>query len=55
MLTLTRKGIPLVSDMTREEKGLTMKVDYLDMKLNPVDQKNLRTGNRFYDGCQGNK
>ena len=46
-LTLIRKGIPLQSDITREEKGLIMKVDYLDMKMKPVDQKNLEQGSDF--------
>ncbi len=30
-VTLTRKGIPLVSDRAREDKGLSMKIDYMDM------------------------
>ena len=46
-LTLIRKGIPMQSDITREEKGLIMKVDYLDMKMKPVDQKNLDQGSDF--------
>jgi alpha-2-macroglobulin len=46
-LNLIRKGIPVQSDITREEKGLTMKVDYLDMKMRPVDQKNLEQGADF--------
>lgn len=45
--TLTRKGIPLTSDVTREEKGLAMKIDYADMSLKPVDQKNLAQGTDF--------
>ena len=45
--TLTRKGVPLLSDITREDKGLTMKIDYMDMDLKPVDQKNLRQGSDF--------
>jgi hypothetical protein len=46
-VTLIRKGIPLRSDLTREEKGLTMKIDYLDMKMKPLDQKNLEQGTDF--------
>jgi uncharacterized protein YfaS (alpha-2-macroglobulin family) len=46
-VTLIRKGIPLKSDITREEKGLAMKVDYLDMNLKPVDQKTLEQGTDF--------
>jgi uncharacterized protein YfaS (alpha-2-macroglobulin family) len=46
-VTLTRKGIPLLTDMVAEEKGLSMKVDYVDTDLKPVDQKNLRQGTDF--------
>ena len=46
-VTLTRKGIPLVSDIAREDKGLSMKIDYMDMGLKPVDQKNLKQGSDF--------
>ena len=46
-LTLIRKGIPMQSDIIREEKGLAMKVDYMDMKMRPVDQKNLEQGSDF--------
>ena len=46
-ITLTRKGVPLISDITREDKGLIMKIDYLDMDLKPVDHKNLRQGSDF--------
>ncbi len=46
-ITLTRKGVPLISDITREDKGLFMKIDYMDMDLKPVDQKNLRQGSDF--------
>jgi uncharacterized protein YfaS (alpha-2-macroglobulin family) len=46
-ITLIRKGIPMQSDIIREEKGLTMKVDYIDMKMRPVDHKNLEQGSDF--------
>jgi hypothetical protein len=46
-VTLNRKGIPLVSDMAREDKGLVMKIDYVDMELNPVNQKNLQQSSDF--------
>jgi hypothetical protein len=46
-VTLTRKGIPLVSDQLREDKGLSMKIEYVDMSLKPVDQKNLKQGSDF--------
>ena len=46
-VTLTRKGIPLVSDRAREDKGISMKIDYMDMSLKPLDQKNLKQGSDF--------
>ncbi|MBK8883971.1 MAG: hypothetical protein IPN67_16795 [Bacteroidales bacterium] len=46
-LTLIRKGIPLQSDIAREEKGIAMKIEYLDMKMRPIDQKNLEQGTDF--------
>jgi hypothetical protein len=45
--TLIRKGIPLVSDFVREEKGISMNISYTDMKLKPLDQKNLEQGSDF--------
>lgn len=44
---LTRKGTPIVSDPAREDKGLSMKVTYVDMDMKPVDQKNLVQGSDF--------
>jgi uncharacterized protein YfaS (alpha-2-macroglobulin family) len=46
-VTLVRKGIPLVSNVEREEKGLTMKIEYVNMDLKPVDQKSLVQGTDF--------
>lgn len=46
-VTLVRKGIPLVSNVEREEKGLTMKIEYMNMDLKPVDQKSLVQGTDF--------
>jgi alpha-2-macroglobulin len=46
-ITLIRKGIPLISDIAREDKGLSMKIDYVKMDLKPVDQKNLVQGSDF--------
>jgi hypothetical protein len=46
-ITLTRKGVPLVSDILREDKGLNMKIDYVDMSMKPIDQKNLKQGTDF--------
>jgi alpha-2-macroglobulin len=46
-VTLAKKGIPMQSDMLREEKGLVMKVEYLDQKMKPIDQKSLEQGTDF--------
>jgi uncharacterized protein YfaS (alpha-2-macroglobulin family) len=46
-VTMTRKGIPLISDITREEKGLNMKISYVNMSLKAIDQKNLEQGSDF--------
>jgi alpha-2-macroglobulin len=46
-ITLTRKGVPLISDKAREDKGLSMKIDYVGMDLKPVDQKTLKQGSDF--------
>jgi alpha-2-macroglobulin len=46
-VTLTRKGVPLVSDIAKEEKGLNMKVDYYDLNLKTVDKNNLSQGTDF--------
>jgi uncharacterized protein YfaS (alpha-2-macroglobulin family) len=45
--TLIRKGVPLVSDNTSVQKGISMKVEYVNMDLRPVDQKNLTQGTNF--------
>ena len=45
--TLIRKGVPLTSDITREEKGLGLKIEYQGLDLKPVDPTNLRQGNDF--------
>ena len=42
--TITRKGIPLTSDVIAEEKGISMKINYINMDLKAVDQKNLEQG-----------
>jgi alpha-2-macroglobulin len=46
-VNLIRKGIPLSPDEAREEKGLSMKVSYLDTGLNPVDPASLEQGSDF--------
>lgn len=46
-VTLIQKGVPLKSDVMKEDKGLSMKVDYLNMELKPLDQRNLEQGADF--------
>jgi uncharacterized protein YfaS (alpha-2-macroglobulin family) len=46
-INLVRKGIPLVSDITIADKGLSLKIEYLDTEMRPVDQKNLVQGTDF--------
>jgi uncharacterized protein YfaS (alpha-2-macroglobulin family) len=45
--TLTIKGIPLLSDQVKSEKGMTMKVDYVTTDLRPVDPQKLEQGSDF--------
>lgn len=44
---LVRKAIPLPSDMSVQEKGLSMKVNYYSYDLSPVDPKELWQGSNF--------
>jgi len=46
-VTLTRKGVPLISDKVREDKGISMNISYVGIDLKPVDQKNLKQGSDF--------
>jgi uncharacterized protein YfaS (alpha-2-macroglobulin family) len=46
-VNLVRKGIPLVSDATKAENGLTMKVEYVNLERNPIDPKELVQGTDF--------
>jgi uncharacterized protein YfaS (alpha-2-macroglobulin family) len=46
-VTFIQKGIPMKTDVTREDKGLSMKVDYLNLELKPIDQKNIEQGTDF--------
>ncbi len=46
-VTLTQKGTPLISDITAEEKGLTMSTDFVNMAMGRIDQKNLAQGTDF--------
>ena len=46
-LNLVRKGIPLVSDLSRADNGLNMKIEYLDTRMQPVNHMNLIQGTDF--------
>lgn len=46
-VTLVQKGVPLRTDVSKEDKGLSMTVDYLNMELKPIDQKALEQGTDF--------
>ena len=46
-MNLVRKGIPLVSDLSGTDNGLSMKIEYLDTRMQPVDHKNLIQGTDF--------
>jgi hypothetical protein len=46
-VNLVRKGTPLVTDETKVDRGLQMRVTYSDMAMNPVDPKNLEQGSDF--------
>ncbi len=43
-VNLVRKGIPLKSDVTKAENGLSMKVDYVNLDNKAIDQKELMQG-----------
>jgi len=44
---LVRKGIPLVSDLSVANKGLSLKIDYMNTEMKPVDHRNLVQGTDF--------
>jgi len=46
-VNLVRKGIALVTDLTREEKGLGMSIDYVSTGLTPVRHSDLAQGTDF--------
>jgi hypothetical protein len=46
-VNLVRKGTPLVSDRSGAANGLSMKIEYLDTRLQPVNHKNLVQGTDF--------
>ena len=46
-LNLVRKGIPLVSDLSVSDKGLSMQIEYMNTGMKPVDRRNLVQGTDF--------
>ena len=46
-VNLVRKGIPLKSDATKAENGLSMKVEYVDLDNNAIDHTELVQGTDF--------
>jgi uncharacterized protein YfaS (alpha-2-macroglobulin family) len=46
-INLVRKGVPLISDRTITDKGLSLNVGYFSTDMKPVDQKNLVQGTDF--------
>lgn len=46
-VTLARKGIPLVSDQSYEEKGLSLQVSYVNTSLQKIDHTALEQGTDF--------
>jgi len=46
-VTFIQKGIPLISDILREDKGLAMTVDYLNMEMQPINEKSVEQGTDF--------
>jgi uncharacterized protein YfaS (alpha-2-macroglobulin family) len=45
--TLTRKGVPLLSDASAAQKGIEMKAEYLDMNMKTVNIASLEQGSDF--------
>ena len=46
-MTFVQRGVPLRADVTKEDKGLSMGIEYLSMDLKPVDAANLTQGTDF--------
>jgi alpha-2-macroglobulin len=46
-VTFVQKGIPLKTDILKEDKGLAMNVSYLNMEMKPVDERSLDQGTDF--------
>jgi uncharacterized protein YfaS (alpha-2-macroglobulin family) len=46
-VTFVQKGIPLKTDILKEDKGLAMTVSYVNMEMKPVDERSLEQGTDF--------
>jgi hypothetical protein len=46
-VTFMQKGIPLTSDILREDKGLAMNVEYLNMGMQLINEKSIEQGTDF--------
>jgi uncharacterized protein YfaS (alpha-2-macroglobulin family) len=46
-VTFIQKGIPLKADLLKEDKGLAMTIQYLDMGMKAVDETSLGQGTDF--------
>jgi uncharacterized protein YfaS (alpha-2-macroglobulin family) len=46
-ITFVQKGIPLKTDILKEDKGIAMNVSYMSMELKPVDEKSFEQGTDF--------
>jgi alpha-2-macroglobulin len=46
-ITFVQKGIPLKSDVLREDKGLATDVSYTNMEMKSIDEKSLEQGTDF--------
>jgi alpha-2-macroglobulin len=46
-VTFIQKGVPLKSDLLKEDKGFAMTIQYLDMGMRTVDERSLEQGTDF--------
>jgi uncharacterized protein YfaS (alpha-2-macroglobulin family) len=46
-LNLVRKGVPLVSDLSVSDKGLSLQINYMNTEMKSVDHRNLVQGTDF--------
>jgi uncharacterized protein YfaS (alpha-2-macroglobulin family) len=46
-INLVRKGVPLVSDLSVSDKGLSMQIEYMNTEMKSIDAGNLVQGTDF--------